>query len=319
MLSFGRSNIFLAPMAGITDAAFRHIAIEQGAGFTYTEMVSAKGLKYGSEKTASLITFADNEPSLGVQLFSSDAEAIKESIERLQELYPGRIALFDINMGCPAKKITGNGEGCALMQNPALASRLIRTATDVSRVPVTVKFRKGWDDKSINAVDFALMAEQSGASAIAVHGRTRQQFYSGKSDKCIIAQVKNAVQIPVIGSGDIFSARDAADTLSQTGCDAVMVARGALGNPFIFREINYLLKEGKDMPPATPREKTTALMQQAALACSAKGERVAMRQIRKHAAWYFKGMKGAAKLREAAIHMHTLDDLRQLICTILDQ
>lgn len=318
MLKIGTNNIFLAPMAGITDTAFRHMAIEQGAGFTYTEMVSAKGLKYGSEKTASLISFAENERTIGVQLFSSDTDAIKSSIESLQALYRARIALFDINMGCPAKKITGNGEGCALMRDPERASRLIRAAADISCVPVTVKFRKGWDETTANAVDFARMAEQSGAAAVAVHGRTRQQFYSGHSDPRVAEQVKKAVRIPVIASGDIFSARDAARLFEQTGCDAVMVARGALGNPFIFREINYFLRTGHELPSAALDEKAKALLKQAELACAAKGERVAMRQIRKHAAWYFKGCRGAARLRDASTQLTTLEDLKQLIRSALE-
>lgn len=311
-----RGNIYLAPMAGVTDAAFRHIAIEQGADFTYTEMVSAKGLKYGSVKTASLLAIAENEKQIGVQLFASDIDALTSSIETLLEQCADRIALFDINMGCPAPKITSNGEGSALMKSPELASRLIKAAVKISSKPVTVKFRKGWDETSINAVDFARMAEQSGAAAVAVHGRTRQQFYSGKADLDIIAKVKRSVSIPVIGNGDIYCAQDALNMMNITGCDNVMVARGALGNPFIFREIKSLMQNGTALAPATPQEKTAALLKQARLACAAKGERNAMRQIRKHAAWYFKGMQGAAKLREAAVHLNTLDDLRALVRSI---
>lgn len=304
-----RGNIYLAPMAGVTDAAFRHIAIEQGADFTYTEMVSAKGLKYGSAKTASLLAFAENEKEFGVQLFASDVDALKSSIEVLLGQYSERIALFDINMGCPAPKITSNGEGSALMKSPELASKLIKAAAQISSKPVTVKFRKGWDETSVNAVEFARMAEQSGAAAVAVHGRTRKQFYSGKADLDIITQVKQSVSIPVIGNGDIYCAQDALRMMNVTGCDAVMVARGALGNPFIFREIKSLFLNDKELQPATSQEKIAALIKQAELACAAKGERNAMRQIRKHAAWYFKGMRGAAKLREAAVHVNTLDDL----------
>ena len=308
-----QGSIYLAPMAGVTDAAFRHIAIEQGADFTYTEMVSAKGLKYGSIKTASMLAFAENEKEFGVQLFASDVDALKSSIEVLLERHSDRIALFDINMGCPAPKITSNGEGSALMKNPKLASLLIKAAAKISSKPVTVKFRKGWDETSVNAVDFSRMAEQSGAAAVTIHGRTRQQFYSGKADLEIITQVKQAVSIPVIGNGDIYCARDALNMMSITGCDAVMVARGALGNPFIFREIKSLMLNGTESRPATPQEKMAVLLKQAGLACAAKGERTAMRQIRKHAAWYFKGMHGAAKLRSAAVHVNTLNDLYALV------
>ena len=308
---FGKA--YLAPLAGYTDAAFRHLCIEQGASLTYTEMVSAMGLHYGSEKTASLVAFADNEQRAGVQLFANQPEPLAQSICRLQDEYPERIALFDINMGCPAPKITGGGQGCALMKDMPLAARLIEAAVKVSRVPVTVKFRKGWDNASVNAVEFARMAEQSGAAAVAVHGRTRQQFYSGHSDSSIITQVKAAVSIPVIGNGDIFTAQDAANMLRLTGCDAVMVARGALGNPFIFREINHLLETGEALSPATFDERAAALLKQARLACESKGERNAMRQIRKHAAWYLKGAKNATRLREAAVRLQTYAELVDLL------
>jgi len=310
-------GVYLAPMAGITDTAFRHVCVEQGAQFTYTEMVSAKGLKYHSGKTDALVCFAQNEKKIGVQLFTNDPQALRVSIEILTEKYKESIALFDINMGCPAPKITNNGEGCALMKNPALAERLIKTAVAASTVPVTVKFRKGWDDTCINAVEFARMAEQAGASALAIHGRTRQQFYSGNADINIIAAVKHAVNIPVIGNGDVFCARDAACMFDRTGCDAVMVARGALGNPFVFKEIRVFLDTGKLLPPPTTQEKAHMLLKQAQLCCQYKEERIAIRQMRKHAAWYFKGMHGAAKMRESAVRISTFDELVSLIRPLL--
>ncbi len=311
------SGVFLAPMAGITDAAFRHVCIEQGAKFCYTEMVSAKGLEFGSKKTASLLRFAKNERHLGVQLFSSDSYSLAVCIELLSETYGSRIALFDINMGCPAPKITGNEEGCALMKNPGLAMQLIKTAAAASKTPVTVKFRKGWDENSINAVEFAQMAEQAGASAVTVHGRTRQQFYSGKADIRIIENVKKAIGIPVIGSGDVFSAFDACEMFNKTGCDAVMVARGALGYPFIFREIQRYMQTG-EIIPATIKERAQMLLRQASLCCEYKGEPLAMRQIRKHASWYFKGLPGASRLREAAVRICTLSDLQKLLLPLLN-
>lgn len=300
-------------MAGITDAAFRQIAVELGAGFTYTEMTSAMGLKYGSKRTKELISPAPNEDVLGVQLFGKDPGTIAQSVELLYDAYPERIALFDINMGCPAPKITSNGEGCSLMNDIPLASKLIASAVKVSKVPVTVKFRKGWDEASVSAVKFAKMAEGSGASAVTVHGRTRQQYYSGKSDTRIIADVKKAVSIPVIASGDIFSAEDAKAAFQTTGCDAVMVARGALGNPFIFREIGALIERGAVIPPASPQERALTLLRQAKIAVSLKGERQAMLQIRKHSAWYLKGVKGASKIREAAVHISSISELEDLI------
>ncbi len=313
---FVRNCVFLAPMAGITDSAFRQIAIEMGAGFTYTEMASALGLKYGSKKTRELLSPAPNEKVFGVQLFGSDPCAISQSIKLLCEAYPQRIALFDINMGCPAPKITGNGEGCALMKDMPLAAAIIKAAALASKLPVTVKFRKGWDENSVNAVAFAKMAEDSGASAVAVHGRTRQQFYAGASDSGVIAKVKSNVNIPVIGNGDIFSAKDAKAMFEETGCDAVMVARGALGNPFLFREISALLNTGEETEPAAPEERAKTLLRQAKIACESKGERTAMLQIRRHAAWYLKGVKGAAKVREAAVRLNTLFELEELIISI---
>lgn len=312
-----RNNIYLAPMAGITDAAFRHIAIEQGAGLTFTEMVSAKGLEYGSKKSAALLSPADNEDIFGVQLFASDPEAIIYCVNQLNEAYSGRLCVIDINMGCPAPKITSGTQGCALMKDMPLAERIIRAAVKASTLPVTVKFRKGWDDTSVNAVEFAKMAQDAGAAAITIHGRTRQQFYSGRADWDIIAQIKQAVSIPVTGNGDIFQAEDAAAMLAHTGCDAVMVARGALGNPFLFREILHLLRTGEHHAPASAEEKMEALMHQAHMTIAAKGEHVAMRQLRKHAAWYFKGFAGAAKLRDAAVRLETLSDLQGLVDTFL--
>lgn len=312
-----RSNIYLAPMAGITDAAFRHIAIEMGAGLTYTEMVSAKGLEYGSAKTASLLSPAENEHVFGVQLFASDPDAVVYSINQLIQAHPSRLCVIDINMGCPAPKITSGASGCALMKDMPLSQRIIRAAASASVVPVTVKFRKGWDETSVNAVDFAKMAQDAGASALTVHGRTRQQFYGGKADWDIITQVKRAVNIPVTGNGDVFCADDALMMFERTGCDAVMVARGALGNPFIFREILHLKRTGQRLCAASPKERMETLLRQASLAVASKGERIAMRQLRKHAAWYFKGFAGAARLREAAVRIETLQDLKCLTETIL--
>ncbi len=314
-----RSNIYLAPMAGITDAAFRHIAIEMGAGLTFTEMVSAKGLEYGSAKTASLLSPAENEDVFGVQLFASDSNAVVYSINQLIQAYPGRLCVIDINMGCPAPKITSGASGCALMKDMPLSQRIIRAAAAASAVPVSVKFRKGWDETSVNAVDFAKMAQDAGASALTVHGRTRQQFYGGKADWDIIAQVKRAVNIPVTGNGDVFCADDALMMFERTGCDAVMVARGALGNPFIFRDILHLMRTGQRLYAASPKERMETLLRQASIAVASKGEWIAMRQLRKHAAWYFKGFAGAARLREAAVRIETFQDLKCLTETFLDE
>lgn len=300
-------------MAGVTDAAARHLAIEHGAGLTYTEMVSAKGLKHGNKKTTLLISPAANEDFFGVQLFASETESLMQSIEIVQNEFESAVSVFDINMGCPAPKVTSNGEGSALMKDLPKASKVIAAAVKVSQVPVTVKFRKGWDDSSVNAVEFAKMAQDAGASAVAVHGRTRQQFYSGTSDNEIIAQVKRAVSIPVIGNGDIFCAGDAVRMLRETECDAVMVARGAQGNPFIFREILHLIQTGSELNPPTHEEKAAALLKQAQLCVAEKDEHIAMRQMRKQASWYLKGVRGAARARDEAVRMETFEDLVQLI------
>lgn len=299
-------------MAGVTDRAYRMLAIEQGAGLTYTEMVSAKGLDYGNKKTGELISPATNEDFFGVQLFASEIEPLKRSIELLQERYRA-ISVFDINMGCPAPKITKNGEGSALMKTPGIASKLIKAAVSVSKIPVTAKFRRGWDEDSVNAVEFAKMCEESGAAVITVHGRTREQFYSGNSDNKIIADVKKAVSIPVVGNGDIFCAKDAVRMFDETGCDAVMVARGAQGNPFIFREILHLIETGEEPRKPSNEEKAVAMITQAKLSIEEKGERMAMRQMRKHASWYLKGIKNAAKARDAAVKMSTIEDLIALL------
>ena len=233
--------VLLAPMAGVTDLAFREICRAMGADFSYTEMVSAKGLYYGSERTASLLAASPLERPYGVQLFGAEPEIVAGMAKRLaDEAHPG-LALIDLNMGCPARKITGNGEGSALMLDLPRAARIIESAAKSSSLPITVKFRKGFDAAHINAVAFARMAEESGAAMLTVHGRTREQMYSGKADWDIIAAVKTAVSIPVIGNGDVFSGQDALALRAHTGCDGIMVARGAEGNPFIFREIHAAL------------------------------------------------------------------------------
>ena len=233
------NNIFLAPMAGVTDKPFRRICKKYGAGMVYSEMISAKALHYKDKKTHELMSLAADEHPCAVQIFGSEPEIMAEAAENV---FLSGADVLDINMGCPTPKIVNNGDGSALMKNTELIGKIVKAVSGVSKLPVTVKIRKGWDDESVNAVDAAKIAEENGAAAIAVHGRTRKAFYSGKADWDIIKEVKNAVNIPVIGNGDIRSAYDAKNMFDYTGCDAVMIGRGAQGNPFIFRQICELMK-----------------------------------------------------------------------------
>ena len=313
-----KNNVFLAPMAGVTDMPFRVICKEQGCGLTYTEMVSAKGLHYGNAaRTKSLIAIAQSEKPCAVQLFGSDARIMAEQAKRLCENYAEMLALIDINMGCPAPKITGNGEGSALMKVPALAADIIQSVVKASTVPVTVKFRKGWDDSSVNAVEFACMAQDCGAQMVTIHGRTRMQMYAGKADWDIIAKVKQAVTIPVLGNGDIFSAKDAKQLFEMTNCDGLMVARGAQGNPWIFAQIQTLLREGKQIEPPTINERIDMALRHARDMVAFRGER-AIVQMRKHVAWYIKDIYGAAHIRDEVNRCETLAQLETLLYTLKD-
>lgn len=290
-----KNNIFLAPMAGVTDKPFRIICREMGCGFVYTEMVSSKGLYYGSERTGMMLDIDGREAPAGVQLFGSDPEIMGRTAYEVSTHKD--VAIVDINMGCPAPKITKNGDGCALMKDISLASRIIESAVKNSRVPVTVKFRKGWDDSSINAVEFAQMAEDSGASAVSVHGRTRVQMYSGNADWDIIRQVKEKVSIPVLGNGDVFSPEDAARMFRQTGCDGILVARGAMGNPWLFRSINRYLATGELADEPSPAERIDIAIRHTVMMVEYRGEGRGVREMRKHIAWYIRGLRNASSVR----------------------
>lgn len=313
----GYVPVLLAPMAGITDIAFRRICVELGCDFTFTEMVSAKGVHYNNSRTRELLAISDIERPCGVQLFGHESEILAETARRILDETAGEhmIGVIDINMGCPAPKITSNGDGSALMRNPSLASKLISSVVKAVNVPVSVKFRKGWDDSNINAVEFARMAEESGASFLTIHGRTRTQMYSGQADREIIAKVVQAVKIPVIGNGDIFSAEGAIDML-KTGCSGLMIARGAQGNPFIFAELRAAL-DGRSYTPPTDSER----LDMALLHIESFMENV-MRtgrnpavfvELRKHVAWYTRGMCGAAELRRQINACANCDDLIRLV------
>lgn len=287
------NNIFLAPMAGVTDMPFRYQCAKMGAGLTYTEMVSAKGMVYNDRKTRELTQTHPAEAPCAVQLFGSEPDILARAAESFNSRPD--IALIDLNMGCPAPKIVKNREGCALMQNEKLASDIIKAVVKASDKPVTVKFRKGFDIQ--NAAEFAKMAQDAGVKAVTVHGRTRDQFYSGKADWEVIAKVKEAVTIPVIGNGDVFCPEHAGQMLEQTGCDAVMVGRGAHGNPWIFQKILHYIYTGELLPRPTNDEKYRVIHEHYQMMVELKGENTAVKEMRKHLAWYLKGIPGAASAR----------------------
>ena len=302
---------FLAPMAGVTDITFRSICKAYGAAMVYSEMVSAKALHYNDRKTAELMQIAADERPCVVQLFGSEPDIIAEAIPKVIETAHPEI--IDINMGCPTPKIVNNGDGCALMKNPDLIGKIMRAAVDASSVPVTAKIRKGWDDESINAVEIAQILEENGAAAVAVHGRTREEFYSGKADWDIIKEVKAAVKIPVIGNGDIFIAADAKNMLDYTGCDAVMLGRGAQGNPFIFAQINELLSTGEVTTEPTFEDRVEQAAEHLKALVDVRGEYIGVREARKHIAWYIKGLPNAARLKTRVFKEDTFSGVLALL------
>lgn len=309
------NNIFLAPMAGVTDRTFRSICRDWGAGLTYTEMVSAKGLFYKDKKTPELLSRAENEAPSAAQIFGSEPDIIEAVCG---EALSFGADILDINMGCPAPKIVNNGDGSALLKDLELAGRVARAAVrGANGVPVTVKIRSGWDDSTINAVETAKLLEDCGVSAIAVHPRTRMMFYSGEADRSIIKAVKQAVAIPVIGNGDIFSAEDAVRMFDETGCDAVMVGRGAEGNPFIFRQIHELIETGRVSYFPTAKERLDAALVHARGICEEKGEERGIKEARKHFAWYIKGLPGASSLRVKLFNVSSLSEAEELIGTAI--
>ena len=303
------NNVFLAPMAGIADRAFRELCINYGAGYTVSEMVSSKGLTMGDKKSGELLTLGEIENPAGVQIFGDNAEIMAQAAKMCIKYHPN---IIDINMGCPAPKIAMNGGGASLMKNPLLAGEIIKAVSKAVDIPVTVKIRKGWDDENITAVELAKIAEKNGAAAITVHGRTRMQMYSGKVDYNIIAKVKKAVDIPVIANGDIVDEQSAAIMFEKTNCDAIMIGRGALGNPWIFRRINAYLNECRVLPDVSINEKMVVMLKHIQKIIEYKGEYTAMREARHHAAYYTKGIRGGAALRKEISTFEHFEQLEEL-------
>ena len=306
---------FLAPMAGIADLAFRELCVQYGAAYTVSEMVSSKGLTMGDKKSAQLLTLGNDRPA-GVQIFGDDPEIMAKAAVKCLDFNPD---IIDINMGCPAPKIAMNGGGASLMKKPELAYEITKAVVQAVDIPVTVKIRKGWDEESVNAVQMAELAEKAGASAVAVHGRTRQQMYSGSVDFDIIAQVKKAVDIPVIANGDIKDEQSAAIMLEKTNADAIMIGRGALGNPWVFSKINAYLDECRVLPEPSVTQKMAVMLKHIQKIIEYKGEYTAMREARHHAAYYTKGMRGGAKLRAEIGKLERFEQLQELSYRILKE
>lgn len=304
------SRLALAPMAGVTDLAFRAVCRAQGAGLTYTEMISARALCYQDAKTLTLLKLGGDEHPCAVQVFGSEPEIVARAAVRAQAV--SGADLVDINMGCPTPKIVRNGDGGALLRDLSLAGRIIESTVKSVRVPVTVKYRLGWDDESIVAIEFARMAQQAGAAAVCLHARTCRQMYSGHADWQMIARVREAVTLPLIANGDVSSAQGALDMLKKTGADMVMIGRAALGNPWLFASAAALL-DGKPVPPApTLSERCDMALRQIELAALDKGERVAVLEARKHYAWYLRGVRNSGRYKERITQLSSMADIRAL-------
>ena len=307
------NRYILGPMAGVTDLPFRLLCREQGAGLLCMEMISAKAIYYNNRNTESLLEIHPDEQPVSLQLFGSDPKIMSEMAKRIEER---PFAILDVNMGCPVPKVVKNGEGSALMKEPKLVYEIVSALVKAIKKPVTVKIRKGFDDDHVNAVEIAKIIEEAGASAVAVHGRTREQYYSGKADWDIIRQVKEAISIPVIGNGDVTSPQKAEELVRQTGCDGIMIARGAEGNPWIFSEM-IAYEETGIVPPRPDKDAVREMMlRHARLQLQYKGEYCCIREMRKHVAWYTKGLKGAARLREKVNEVESLEELENLLTSL---
>lgn len=305
-----KNNVILAPMAGVTDLPFRLLCKEQGAGLLCMEMVSAKAISFHNKNTEALLTIDPGEHPVSLQLFGADPDIISQVAAYIEDR---PFDILDLNMGCPVPKVAGNGEGSALMKNPQLVEEIVSKTVKAVQKPVTVKIRKGFDENSVNAVEIAKIAEASGAAAVAVHGRTREQYYSGTADWEIIRKVKEAVSIPVIGNGDIDTPKKAKAMLEETGCDGIMIGRAARGNPWIFRRINTFLETGEDSGKPSMEEVKQMILRHAQMMLEYKGEYTGMREMRKHIAWYSAGYPHSAKLRAKSNELETIGQLEELL------
>ena len=303
--------VALAPMAGVTDLPYRRLVKEQGCGLVYTEMVSAKGLIYGNDKTKKMLAIAEDERPVALQLFGDQPDILAEAAEIVEaEAKPD---IIDLNVGCPAPKIVNSGYGSALMKDPELLGTIVAAMDQAVTTPVTVKIRAGWDSEQRNAVKVAQIAEDNGAQALAVHGRTREEFYQGQADWQIIKEVKEALEIPVLGNGDIFGPEDAEEMIEITNCDGVLIGRGAKGNPWIFKRVAEYLSNGEIIPTPEPQKKITTVINHLKKLVEYKGEYVGVREMRKHAAWYLKGLKNCTAVKEKVNHAENLEEMTAIL------